>query len=140
MKKIFRITTILLVFSIILSCLTVGAKTKEDKVNVTDKKTESITISDYSGYIAEYGYKLSKKDVEANLSATDGSISDLNGKKAILLKSENYAVYEVTVPEDAAYNINVFFANVKESVEEYHIALSIDGKLVFDCRSPMEIA
>lgn len=130
MKNLFRITTILLVFSIIFSCLTVAAQTNSDAN--TDILGESEVVSDYEGYISEYGYKVSEKDVEANLSATDGSKTEVSGKELVLLKKDNYAVFEVEITEDTAYNLSVFFANVKESTEEYHVAISVDGKYLFD--------
>lgn len=130
MKYFSRITATCVCFSLILSCLTVSA-TKHDTNTITKDTTEKVSIADYENYIEEFGYSVAINDVNTKLSSTNGDVSEYSDKNSVLLKSENYAVFTVDVPADAAYNIKANFADVKESTEEYHISLCIDGKEPF---------
>ena len=132
MKYLLRIVTILVCFAMVLSVLTVSAEKKDNDALTTGITVEQTNISDYYRYNAEFGYSPSINDINASLVSTNGEVSDKDNIKSILLKKENYAVFEVSVPENSAYNINVFFADIKEAAEEYHISLVIDEKTLFE--------
>jgi len=132
MKFLLRSVTILVCFAIVLSVFTVSAENGvSSDILFTGTTTDITNTSDYDIYNAEFGYSPSLNDINTNLSSTDGNITDLYSKKAIQLKKDKSVIFEVTVPENSAYNIKVFFADVKEAAEEYHISLSIDGKAPF---------
>ncbi len=130
MKYFSQITAACVCFSLILSCLTVSA-TKTDTNIIMEDKVENVSIADYGNYIKEFGYSTALNNVNTKISSTNGDVSEYSDKNSVLLKVENYAVFTVDIPEDAAYNIKAIFANVKEATEEYHISLSIDDQIPF---------
>ena len=125
MKIVFRIVALCVCFSMVLSGLTVGAAAKNNSNTVTTGKAETVSVVEYDEYTNKFGFASSTQDISAKLSSTDGDVSEFDGKNSVLLKAENYAVFTVDVSKDAAYNIEMVFADVKESVEEYHFSLSI---------------
>lgn len=133
MKFLLRSVTILVCFAIVLSVFTVSAENSSSSdILYTGTTTDITNTSDYDIYNAEFGYSPSLNDINTNLSSTDGNITDLYSKKSIQLKKDNSVIFKVTVSQNSAYNIKVFFADVKEAAEEYHISLSIDGKEPFE--------
>lgn len=133
MKFLLRMITILMCLTMILPILPVSAeKNASDNALVMGMESIGASAFNYEAYLNKFGYSPSINDIKTKLSSTDGNKTDLKDKKAILLKSENYAVFEVNVPQNAAYNINIFFSDVKEAAEEYHIAVSVDGKAPFE--------
>lgn len=133
MKYLLRIVTILICLALVFSLFTVSA-TENTSVDTKTlgTTTAGANISDYENYIKDFGYSPSINDINLNLSSSDGNISDKDNIKTVLLKKDNSAVFDVTVPENASYNLKLFFADLKEAAEEYHISVTIDGKTPFE--------
>lgn len=129
MRYLLRAVAALMSLAIVSSAFTVSAETKKAETKTVAETTVGTNEKFYGNYVSEYGFTPSIKDVKANFASTD---SKEKNKNSILLKAENYAVFNVKVEENSAYNIKINFADAKEATEEYHIALEIDGKIPFD--------
>ena len=123
----------LICLALVFSLLVVSATDNNSfDALTTGTTTAGANISDYENYIKDFGYSPSINDINLNLSSTDGNISDKDNIKTVLLKKDNSAVFDVTVSENASYNMKLFFADLKEAAEEYHISVTIDGKVPFE--------
>ena len=131
MKRFRRITAITVCFSILLSALSLNISAEKSGASA-DVNVPS--VSDYSEYVEKQAFNNPADNVEAALVSTDGTNAMVEEISAIALKKDNTAVYEVNVPFDAAYNLTLSIGDVKDSNEEYHIALLLDGIMPFsDC-------
>lgn len=131
MRFFNRITALLICIALMSSLFSLNTFAANDIGNANNTNEEISTSNEYNNYISSFSYADASDNLTSHLLSTDAETALIGEKNAAILKTGKSAVFEVDVPEDAAYNITITLGDIKESTEEYRISLSLDGSIPF---------
>ena len=132
-KKIIKLFSILLIVSHIASGVVFAENTDSGVASHVENIEEQ---GSYAAYINEYkDVSASKETISLELfSPLQSNIeeTELDGKKAALIREDNAVTYEFEVQNDGLFEINLTYYNLPGKGIPIEFSLSVDNKFPFD--------
>lgn len=139
MKKHLRLTTIVLVFLILLgnfNFISNANQVLSENKELPENSTSYLKYSSYSSKLEGYNYndKVVIDDsniVKFNNAQKSGNINN-SGKSGIIISDNGSAEWKFNVPKDSVYKIAIEYAAAEEGSGDLELGFLLDGKLPFD--------